>query len=105
MTVERDNLVASLRSASLSRRAQQLAKIGRPVDRNHWGMTPPPMNEIAFPAGILQPPMFDMDADDAANYGAIGVVIGHEVRCQRQPEKLVDGGGPEEIRRARAVRD
>ncbi len=87
VTVERDNLAASLRSASLSRRAQQLAKIGRPVDRNDWGMTPPtvnayyspPMNEIAFPAGILQPPMFDMEADDAANYGAIGAVIGHEM--------------------------
>ena len=87
VTVERANLVTSLRSASLSRRAQQLAKIGRPVDRNDWGMTPPtvnayyspPMNEIAFPAGILQPPMFDMEADDAANYGAIGAVIGHEM--------------------------
>ena len=87
VTIERANLVTSLRSASLSRRAQQLAKIGRPVDRNDWGMTPPtvnayyspPMNEIAFPAGILQPPMFDMEADDAANYGAIGAVIGHEM--------------------------
>jgi endothelin-converting enzyme/putative endopeptidase len=57
------------------------------VDRTRWGMTPPTvnayyssaMNEIAFPAGILQPPFFDLGADDAANYGAIGAVIGHEM--------------------------
>ena len=62
-------------------------KIGNPVDRNDWGMSPPTVNayynavqnEIAFPAGILQPPMFDMDADDASNYGGIGAVIGHEM--------------------------
>ena len=63
------------------------AQIGRPVDRGRWGMTPPTsdayynplMNEIVFPAGILQPPAFDMGAVDAVNYGAIGVVIGHEI--------------------------
>ncbi len=62
-------------------------KIGKPVDPEEWGMTPqmvnayysPNRNEIVFPAGILQPPMFDMDADDAVNYGAIGTVIGHEM--------------------------
>lgn len=62
-------------------------KLGKPVDRQEWFMTPqtvnayysPVMNEICFPAGILQPPYFDIDADDAANYGAIGVVIGHEM--------------------------
>ena len=61
--------------------------IGKPVDRGRWGMTPPTsdayynplMNEIVFPAGILQPPAFDMTALDAVNYGAIGVVIGHEI--------------------------
>ncbi|MGA8428828.1 MAG: M13 family metallopeptidase [Candidatus Sulfotelmatobacter sp.] len=61
--------------------------IGKPVDRGRWGMTPPTsdayynplLNEIVFPAGILQPPAFDMNAVDAVNYGAIGVVIGHEV--------------------------
>ena len=61
--------------------------IGKPVDRGRWGMTPPTsdayynplMNEIVFPAGILQPPAFDMNAVDAVNYGAIGVVIGHEI--------------------------
>ncbi|HEY1659132.1 MAG TPA: M13 family metallopeptidase [Candidatus Sulfotelmatobacter sp.] len=62
-------------------------QIGKPVDRGRWGMTPPTsdayynplMNEIVFPAGILQPPAFDMKAVDAVNYGAIGVVIGHEI--------------------------
>ncbi|MBN2745100.1 MAG: M13 family metallopeptidase [Bacteroidales bacterium] len=64
-----------------------LNKIGKPVDREEWGMTPqtvnayysPNMNEIVFPAAILQPPFFDINADDAVNYGAIGVVIGHEM--------------------------
>ena len=64
-----------------------LFTIGRPVDRGRWGMTPPTsdayynplLNEIVFPAGILQPPAFSMDANDAVNYGAIGVVIGHEI--------------------------
>ena len=63
------------------------AKIGAPVDRSEWFMTPqtvnayynPGMNEIVFPAAILQPPFFDLDADDAVNYGAIGSVIGHEI--------------------------
>lgn len=62
-------------------------KIGKPVDKTEWGMTPqtvnayynPNMNEIVFPAGILQPPFFNLDADDAVNYGAIGLVIGHEM--------------------------
>jgi endothelin-converting enzyme/putative endopeptidase len=64
-----------------------LATIGKPVDRGRWGMTPPTsnayynplLNEIVFPAGILQPPAFSMQANDAVNYGAIGVVIGHEI--------------------------
>jgi putative endopeptidase len=63
------------------------SQIGKPVDRGRWGMTPPTsdayynplLNEIVFPAGILQPPAFSMDATDAVNYGAIGVVIGHEI--------------------------
>jgi putative endopeptidase len=61
--------------------------MGKPVDRTEWGMTPPTvnayynpsMNEIVFPAGILQPPFFDPNADDAVNYGAMGAVIGHEM--------------------------
>jgi predicted metalloendopeptidase len=67
--------------------ARNVAKIGRPVDRNEWTMTPPTvnayysssLNSINFPAGILQPPFFDTQADDATNYGAIGAVIGHEM--------------------------
>jgi putative endopeptidase len=66
---------------------REIAKIGKPVDRTEWGMTPqtvnayynPNMNEIVFPAAILQPPFFYMNGDDAVNYGAIGVVIGHEM--------------------------
>ncbi|RAU90834.1 M13 family metallopeptidase [Mycolicibacter senuensis] len=66
---------------------RELAKLGSPVDRDEWFMTPqtvnayynPGMNEIVFPAAILQPPFFDADADDAANYGGIGAVIGHEI--------------------------
>lgn len=66
---------------------RDLNKIGKPVDRTEWGMTPPTvnayysqeMNEIVFPAGILQPPFFDPKADDASNYGAMGAVIGHEM--------------------------
>ena len=67
--------------------ADDWAQIGKPVDRSRWGMTPPTsnayynplMNEIVFPAGILQPPAFSMNYSDAVNYGAIGVVIGHEI--------------------------
>ena len=66
---------------------RDLNKIGKPVDRSEWDMTPPTvnayynpeLNEIVFPAGILQPPFFDMNADDASNYGAMGAVIGHEM--------------------------
>ena len=66
---------------------RQVNKIGKPVDRTEWGITPPTvnayydpsMNEIVFPAGILQPPFFDVLADDASNYGSIGAVIGHEM--------------------------
>ncbi len=67
--------------------ARQLARIGQPVDRLEWGMTPPTVNayynptfnEIVFPAGILQPPFYDPKADDAVNYGGMGAVIGHEI--------------------------
>jgi predicted metalloendopeptidase len=77
----------NVQAAGLFRMHQQIAKLGKPVDRTEWGMTPPTvnayysqqMNEIVFPAGILQPPFFDLSADDAVNYGAIGVVIGHEI--------------------------
>jgi putative endopeptidase len=78
-----DNFLAASRWNVADNRSQ----IGKPVDRGRWGMTPPTsnayynplQNEIVFPAGILQPPAFDVDATDAVNYGAIGVVIGHEI--------------------------
>ena len=84
--VRGDALGNSLRSNEFEVN-RQLQKIGKPVDRLEWGMTPPTvnayydpqMNNINFPAGILQPPFFDKQADDAINYGAIGAVIGHEL--------------------------
>jgi predicted metalloendopeptidase len=87
VTITRDNYFASVRSAVLAQRRYGLSRIGKPRERDGFGMSPPTVNayysptqnEIAFPAGILQPPMFDMAADDAANYGAIGAVIGHEM--------------------------
>ena len=77
----------NLREASLWSMRDNLSKLGRPVDKTEWGMTPqtvnayynPTTNEICFPAGILQPPIFNPNADDAVNYGAIGVVISHEM--------------------------
>jgi len=83
----RESAIANLRRAIILEVRRDLAKIGKPVDRTEWYMTPatvnayynPPTNEICFPAGILQPSMFDPLADDAANYGAIGSVIGHEM--------------------------
>ena len=77
----------NLRAASAWYVADNLSKLGQPTDPDEWGMTPqtvnayynPTTNEICFPAAILQPPFFNADADDAVNYGAIGVVIGHEM--------------------------
>ena len=77
----------NLRDASIWATKDNLEKYGKPVDREEWGMTPqtvnayynPTTNEICFPAAILQPPFYNPDADDAVNYGAIGVVIGHEM--------------------------
>jgi len=85
--IEPDDLVGNMRRSALWQYETNLARQGGPVDRGEWGMTPqtvnayynPPLNEIVFPAAILQPPFFDLDADDAVNYGAIGAVIGHEI--------------------------
>lgn len=85
--IENDSYYANIIRAGRFEINYQLDKIGKPVDRTLWLMTPqmvnayynPTTNEICFPAGILQPPFFDMYADDAVNYGAIGVVIGHEM--------------------------
>jgi endothelin-converting enzyme/putative endopeptidase len=85
--IARSDALGNSQRASRFEFRRQLAKIGKPVDRAEWGMTPPTvnayynpqMNTINFPAGILQPPFFDKNMDDAVNYGAIGVVIGHEL--------------------------
>ena len=82
-----DSYVQNIRNSRVFEYNDNIRKIGKPVDKKEWGMTPqtvnayynPSMNEIVFPAGILQPPFFNMHADDAVNYGAIGVVIGHEM--------------------------
>jgi predicted metalloendopeptidase len=85
--VDRGPYVENVLRGDLYEFHRSLNKIGKPVDRAEWGMTPPTvnayyspsMNEIVFPAGILQPPFFDPKADDAVNYGGIGAVIGHEM--------------------------
>jgi putative endopeptidase len=87
MRVVPGDLMANLRSIVRYQRMRNVSRLGRPVDRTEWGMTPqtvnayysPVNNEIVFPAAILQSPYFDPTADDAANYGAIVAVIGHEV--------------------------
>jgi len=87
LAVSADDLVENARRAAAFELERELTKIGSPVDRDEWFMTPqtvnayynPGMNEIVFPAAILQPPFFDPDGDDAVNYGAIGAVIGHEI--------------------------
>lgn len=87
LDIKNDSYYANIVRARIFETRYQLAKIGKPVDLKEWYMTPqtvnayynPSTNEICFPAGILQPPFFDMAADDAFNYGAIGVVIGHEM--------------------------
>ena len=87
LDIKRDDLVGNIQRATAFGWARGLAKLGAPIDRDEWFMTPmtvnayynPGMNEIVFPAAILQPPFFDMNADDAVNYGGIGAVIGHEI--------------------------
>ena len=87
LEVNPDDLLANLEAASSFEMARELRKIGQPIDRTEWLMTPqtvnayyhPGMNEIVFPAAILQYPFFDPERDQAANYGSIGAVIGHEI--------------------------
>ena len=87
LRIDRGSYAENVFRASQFENARDLAKIGKPVDRGEWGMTPPTvnayynpqLNEIVFPAGILQPPFYDPKRDDAYNYGAIGAVIGHEI--------------------------
>jgi len=87
LTIYKEGYLANVRRAVDFEHARDLNKIGKPVDRTEWGMTPPTvnayykdeMNEIVFPAGILQPPFYDPKADDAVNYGGMGAAIGHEI--------------------------
>ncbi|WP_018616509.1 M13 family metallopeptidase [Segetibacter koreensis] len=87
VTVDRKTFFENLVSAGKNEYQYQLSKLNKPVDKTEWGMTPPTINayynptfnEIVFPAGILQFPFFDPNADDAINYGGIGMVIGHEM--------------------------
>jgi len=87
LVIDRNDLYGNAIRGYLVNYDRELAKLGSPVDRDEWFMTPqtvnayynPGMNEIVFPAAILQPPFFDAEADDAANYGGIGAVIGHEI--------------------------
>jgi putative endopeptidase len=85
--IVKDDLLGNVTRAFIAENEYQLAKVGKPVDPEEWGMTPqtvnayynPVRNEIVFPAAILQPPFFNLEADDAVNYGGIGAVIGHEM--------------------------
>ncbi|HYD81662.1 MAG TPA: M13 family metallopeptidase [Paucimonas sp.] len=87
LTIAKDDLVGNVMRANIFETKRNIAKLGKPIDREEWGMTPqtvnayysPSRNEIVFPAAILQPPFFNAAADDAVNYGGIGAVIGHEI--------------------------
>ena len=87
LALRNDDLIGNIRRANAFNHAYEVTKLGRPVDRHEWFMPPqqinayynPGLNEIVFPAAILQPPFFNLAADDAVNYGAIGAVIGHEI--------------------------
>ena len=85
--IRRDDYLGNIRRAEAFETHREMVRLGKPVDKSEWDMTPetvnayfnPLQNEIVFPAGILQPPFFDITKDDAVNYGAIGAVIGHEM--------------------------
>ena len=87
LDIKADDLIGNMRRVNEFEFRRQMARLGKPIDRTEWGMTPqtvnayysPPMNEIVFPAAILRPPFFDPTIDDAVNYGGIGGVIGHEI--------------------------
>jgi predicted metalloendopeptidase len=87
LAIKKDDLVGNVMRTATFERNRNIAKLGKPIDREEWGMTPQTinayynsrLNEIVFPAAILQPPFFNAQADDAVNYGAIGAVIGHEI--------------------------
>jgi putative endopeptidase len=87
LEIRPDDLLGNMRRSTAFEYADMIGRLGQPVDRTEWGMTPQTVNayynsvnnEIVFPAAILQPPFFNLQADDAVNYGAIGAVIGHEI--------------------------
>ena len=87
LTIKPDDVIGNIKRSTYVEHHREVNKLGKPIDREEWGMTPqtvnayynPTKNEIVFPAAILQPPFFNMEADDAVNYGAIGAVIGHEI--------------------------
>ncbi len=87
LSISADDLVGNIKNGTNFENQRNIQKLGGPINRDEWFMTPqtinayynPPMNEIVFPAAILQPPFFNPEADDAANYGGIGAVIGHEM--------------------------
>ncbi len=123
LTVVRGDALGNAMRAREFENRRQLAKIGKPVDRGEWQMSPPTinayydpsMNDINFPAGILQPPFFDPNATDAENYGHIGAIEGHELTHGFDDQgrqfdgngnlrRLVDGGGRQEVRRHDGLR-
>ena len=125
VVIKADDFVGNARAASIFEQKRELAKLGQPVDKAEWGMTPPTVNayysssenNINFPAGILQPPFFSAKVDEPVNYGGIGMVIGHELThgFDDQGRKFDGDGnitnwwgpndGPEFERRAACVAD
>ncbi len=122
LDIQRGPYVENVFRAAVFEFHRDLNKVGKPVDRTEWEMSPPTvnayynpqLNEIVFPAGILQPPFFDFQADDALNYGSMGAIIGHEMTHgfddegsqfdgQGNHEELVDARRPKEFRRARRL--
>lgn len=101
LKIDRSSLYNNMKQAAIYNQQYNLNKIGKPVDRTEWWMLPQTVNayysssknEIVFPAGIMQPPFFDAQADDAVNYGGIGMVIGHEITHGFDDQKNYDGEG------------
>jgi putative endopeptidase len=121
LVIRRDDLLGNVQRANAFEYQRGLNKLGKPVDRGEWGMTPMEinayanftMNEIVFPAAILQPPFFDPKADPAINYGGIGAVIGHEISHHFDDQgskydlagKLTTWWTPQDVQRFGALTD